>query len=221
MNNLEEFLNNKLSEEGEDEIMEKITRRRMDGIRSSYEQKLAQSHGVSKENPPANNVKGRIIKMLLMASSVAALYLILSTAGIFGGQQDFSNDIAAYIDKNKVYNYDIIRGGAHDEAYNEYQLGNYSNAINIWKNVEMNLQDSFYLSMSYLYSGLHKEAAANFDALNPKLASGDKFYPEQQLYWALTLVLMGDEDGATKMYESWPENSWMAGEYGKIMKLGK
>jgi len=217
MSNLEEFLNNKLPEDQDDLFMEKITKLRMERKRKDYEQKLRKSYDVSKERYQSKKIRKIVLIGLLISMIIALGYLLFATNVFLQHQQNDSNIIASYIEDNKIHNYDITRGDASDNAYNEYQLGNYVEAINSWKSVEMNLQDSFYLSMSNFYVGNYNEAEINFRALNKMIGVGDKFYPELQLYRALNFQLLNEDGKAKEIYESWPNDSWMSREYNKIM----
>lgn len=217
MSNLEEFLNNKLPEDKEDLVMKQITKLRMDGMKKDYDQKLKATYGVSKDDNRGKNKMRTLLVFGLVASTIALLYFAFGT-NLLINKTDHSRSIASYIQKNKVYNYDIVRGGKTKDAYNEYELGNYTQAIGIWESNEMNLQDSFYLALSHMYADQYNIAEIKLSELNQKIGPDDKYYPEFQLYWALTYKLLGDVRAPT-IYNSWPKDSWMAKEYRKVLKI--
>ncbi len=218
MNNLEEFLNNKLSPEKEDAIMKRLAEIRMAGLRSSYEDKLENLHGVSK----SYFKKGRQRIFFAVTIMLLALFFLTVFISQFSGDREgYSKKIASYISHNKVDNYDMTRStvNANNEIYYEYQRGNYKKAIELWNNSEILLQDSFYVAMSHLYIHNFQKAELIFRELDQKIPVDVKFYAENQLYYALTLVLLNDSKKAIKLYESWPRDSWMSNEFKKALDI--
>lgn len=219
MSNLKKFLNNNLPEDQDDLFMEKITKLRMEGIKSDYEQKLRNSYNVSKEGYKSKKTKKNILITLVIAVTLALAYFLLGTNIFSKNQIDYSKGIASYIENQKIHNYDITRGDANDDAFNKYQLGQYQEAIDSWGDGELNFEDSFYRAMSNFYVGNNLAAESNFEVLVDKVKKGEKFYPEIQLYRVLNLHLLKDEEKAKNIYQSWPNDSWMANEYRKIFNI--
>lgn len=216
MSNLDDFLNDDLSEKKEDQLMKNFVAKRMDAKRKDYESKLKRMHGVTKVDSKPKSKYKRLVAVIVAVVIIGIAYFIVKPR-MEGMKADRSAvPIAAYIIDNKVPIYATIRGEGRNDGLDAYLQNRYGDAISYFEGNEMDQRDSFYLAMSYMYENQWNDSKEMLQNLGASLEMEDRFYPEVELYTVILMQLLDQEEEASRIVGTWPRDSWMWLEYQEI-----
>jgi len=180
------------------------------------------------------NTKSNIGKVFSIRHwwAAAACIALIIFAGLYlisDSKPDNSSLFASYFEPFDNVVFPINRSNENDnslvlerEAYKEYEAGNYEKAIILFKNMKanlpLNLDNDFYLAISYLGMGDAPNAMPILEDLSDK--NDFRFKKQAEWYLALTYLQIGESEKAKKVFykiKNQKEHPF-SGETDKVLK---
>ena len=221
MKNLHEILNPNLKEDEVDNILGAAIEAKFDKeLRTKWENKLREKHGVSKGGKVIS-LKTRRTRLYYIAGIAASICLLILALNIFSPANPQSL-ASAYVEETEFFDPRSKKGEMDDEqnrvlAIEAFNAGDYAKSSHHFSLLENKTEDDlYYNATASMLSNQLEEAITNFKVISANKDS--KLKQESNWYLAVSYILNDQETEAKEILTQFTTSDWNFDKAQELLK---